>query len=338
MNIGTGIRRLAARNELYLLLVFIVMITVVSLVNPRFFSAENMFNVLRSYSFIGILSIGFLIVLISGGIDISFTATATVAQYVMAVLLVSQTDLPIILILAIPIVIGIVLGSINALLIHFLKAPSIIITIATLNAYYGILQFFSGGRWIYDFPDWFREFPKVLLIRFTTADGRSFGLSVLTGIWFAIVAIGFVLLKYTRIGRHIFAMGGNLEGARRAGLNIFGLRLFAYSSMGFVAGIGAIIHALNTQTVAPNALLGQEFDVLTAVVLGGASLFGGIGSVSGTLLGVGLVAFIKNALTIMRVPEYWHQVFIGLVLLISVSVTAIQRSIAQSRERKIDVG
>lgn len=337
MKIAPNLKRLFSSSELYLFLVIALIVTVVSQINPRFLSAENLFDLLRSYSFIGILSIGFLVVLISGGIDISFTATATVAQYILALMLVSNFDLPIIVILIIPIMAGTLLGSLNAILIHYLNAPSIIITIATLNAYYGILQFISKGRWIYNFPDWFRAFPNIILIKFVNQDGVTYGFSIMSAVWLLIAIAGFILLRYMRLGRYIYAKGGNLEGAKRAGLNIFRMRLFAYSFLGCIAGIGAIAHAMLTQTVAPNALLGQEFDVLTAVVLGGASIFGGSGSVIGSMLGVGLVALIKNALTLTRVPEYWHQVFIGLILMISVSITAIQSKIARSKKQVINV-
>lgn len=332
-----SIKRVLSRNEPYLLLVLVVLIVVVSILNPRFFSGENFFAILRTYSFIGILSIGFLIVLISGGLDISFTATATVAQYAMAVVLSSYHDIPIVVVIVLPIIIGAILGSVNAFLIHFLKAPSIIITIATLNAYYGILQFVSKGRWIYDFPQWFRAFPNIKLIQFVNENGAYYGLSIITAIWIVLLIGATFLLRYTVLGRNIYALGGNLEAARRGGLNVLRLRIFVYSFMGCMAGVGAIVHAMVTQTVAPNALLGQEFDVVTAVVLGGANIFGGAGTISGTLLGVCLVAVIKNALTIVRVPEYWHQAFIGGVLLLSVSITAIQAKLVRRKQRVIDV-
>lgn len=334
---SSGIKGAFNHNETYLLLVLIVLITVVSIINPRFLTGENFFAILRTYSFIGILSIGFLIVLISGGIDISFTATATVAQYLMAVVLAANPDVPIVFVILLPMIVGTLLGSMNAFLIHFLKAPSIIITIATLNAYYGILQFISKGRWIYDFPHWFRAFPKIILVRFVNDNGAYYGFSIITAIWFLFMISAAIMLRRTVLGRNIYSLGGNPEAAHRSGLNIFGLRLFAYSFMGFAAGVGAVIHAMVTQTVAPNALIGQEFDVLTAVVLGGASIFGGVGTVSGALLGVGLVAVIKNALTITRVPEYWHQVFIGGVLLISVAITATQSRLKSKRNRIINV-
>ena len=142
---------------------------------------------------------------------------------------------------------------------------------------------------------------------------------------------------YTTVGRKIYAMGGNIEAAKRAGLNILSLQFFVYCFMGFLAGLASIIQALLTQTVAPNAIMGRELDVIAAVVLGGASLAGGSGSLAGTLLGVALIAIVGNGLTLMRVSSYWQKVFVGFIIIISVSITALQRKAAQRRVSTIDV-
>lgn len=331
------ISKITSHNELILLFILVTVVLAIGQYSPKFLSAENFFDILRSSSFIGILSVGFLFVLISGGIDISFTATATVAQYIMASILTSHQDMPIVLVIIIPIVIGLMLGSLNALLIHFLKSPPIIISIASLNAYYGIIQFVSSGRWIYDFPDWFSQFPKILVISFENANGYRYGLSIFTLMWIFLALFGHILLKYTVLGRKLYAAGGNIEAAKRAGINIWLIRWFVYSFLGGLAGVGALIHALITQTVAPNAILGQEFDVVTAVVLGGALITGGSGSIIGTILGVLLVAVVKNGLTLMMVPSYWHQVFIGGILLISVIATATKTRHAAKKTGVVSV-
>ncbi|PID56275.1 sugar ABC transporter permease [candidate division KSB3 bacterium] len=329
--------RLSTRNEIYLLAVVVVISIIFTMWNPNFLTLENIFDMLRSSAFIGILSVGVLIVLVSGGIDISFTATATVAQYVMALVLIGHHDVHIGLVLLIPLLTGTALGMVNGGLIYYFKAPPIIITIATMSMYYGALQYCSGGEWLYNFPRWFRKFPKTLVLEFTNADGFRYGLSVLTLIWLALILVAFVLLRYTAFGRQIFAVGGNLEAARRSGINILKVYLFVYGFMGFLSGIGAIVHAWVTQTVAPNALIGQEFTVITSVILGGASIFGGFGTLSGTFLGVALVALLNNGLTLMQVPAYWQKVAIGFILIISVSVTALQHSFSTRRGHTVDV-
>ena len=332
-----GLTRIVSRNESYLFLILLVMVAVVSAVNPRFLTGRNGFQILRSAAFTGILSVGFLFVLIAGGLDISFTATATVAQYVMALTLASNPETPAIVAVLIPLLIGVLLGSVNAAMIHLLNAPSIIIAISNLNIYYGVLQMLSGGTWMYDFPRWFGEVGRGFIFSFVDENGAAYGMAYITLIWFFMACLGVFILRYTKLGRRLYALGGNLEAARRAGLNVFGLRIFAYAFLGFSAGVAGLVQALNTQTVAPNALVGREFDVVAAVVLGGADIFGGAGTVGGTLLGVALITVITNALTMLRVPAYWHQVIIGAVVLGSISVTSVKTLLAKRKERTIDV-
>ena len=335
---GGGGLKFAHRNEAYLSVILVVLIITVSLINPKFLTAGNVFQILKSYAYTGILSIGFLFVLIAGGLDISFTAVAAAAQYVMALILVSRPELPPLLVILVPLVIGVMLGSFNAFIVHKLGAPSIIVAIANLNIYYGVLQLVSGGQWIYDFPPWFQRAGRALVLQFTDSAGTTAGISVLTAVWIVLAAAAHLILKHLRLGRRLYALGGNLEAAHRGGLNILGLRLFAYGFLGFCAGSAGIVHALNTQTVAPNALVGREFDVVAAVVLGGAGIFGGTGTVGGVMLGTGLIAVITNALTILKVEAYWHQVFIGFVVLAGISITAVRTLLAGRRERTIDVG
>lgn len=319
------------RIEIYLIFVILFLSTILSLFNPDYLTLENLFDVLRSISFLGILAVGVLMVLISGGIDISFTATATVSQYIMALVIVNHSQLNIVIAFGIAIGIGFVLGAINACLIYYLKAPSIIITIATLNVYYSLLVFFSGGRWIYNFPKWFRNFARLNIFQLTTNEGIKIGFSFLTFIWLIIVVIAFIILKYTTLGRKIYAIGSNMEAAHRVGINIFSIQFFVYCFMGILAGVASVIQALLAQTVAPNAIMGRELDVIAAVVLGGASLFGGEGTLPGTLLGVALIAVMANGLTLMRVSSYWQKVAIGLIIIISVSINAYQRKMEKRR-------
>lgn len=321
-------------NEFYLILVILVLIIILSLTTEDFFSIENLFDILLSYSFLGIMAAGFLVVLISGGIDISFTATATVAQYVVAMFMLKHGGNWVMIFLMAS-AIGIALGAINAFLVHYLEVSAIIITISTLNIFYGILIFLSRGKWLYNFPDWFAE--EVSLYNFTMADGTVYSVSLPILVFFGVLIITGFLLNKTTIGRKIYALGGNLEAAKRMGFNILKLHVFVYCYLGLLAGIGAIVQAHIVQTVAPNAIVGRELEVVAAVVLGGASLAGGRGTLLGTILGVTLVAVMQNGLTILGVSSYWHKVFIGLVILVSVSITAYNRIRGEKRGAEIEI-
>ncbi len=320
-------KKLLQKHESYVFLAIILLTIVITALNRNFLTLENIFDILKSYSFIGIMSIGVLVVLISGGIDISFTAVATVGQYIMAVIITKYTG-NIFLAFAISIVIGMLLGLFNALLIHMFNIPTIIVTIGTLNIFYGLLIVFSGGRWIYNLPVWFARFAEIRVLTLINANGIPYGLSIITVIWIAVIAIAAFILRFTVLGRSLYAVGGcgfNKSPAQRAGINVFRIQIFVYTFMGFIAGIAGVIQALLVQTVAPNSIVGKELNVIAAVIVGGAGISGGTGTITGTILGVMLLAILSNGLTLMRVPSYWYDVVIGFVILLSVSASALQQ-------------
>ncbi len=334
---SSRLRRALNRPEPFLIIALATLIGLISAISPRFFSAENLFSIALSSSYTGIFAIGFLFVLITGGLDISFAAVATVAQYLTAMVMVADPTIPPVVVIALPLFVGVVLGAFNALVIHSLNAPAMIITIATQNLFYGVLQFASGGAWLYNFPDWFTRVPRFLVLSFVNERGVRYGLSIIIVIWLGVALVAAAILRGFKVGRRLYALGGSLEASRRAGIGILRHRMFAYCACGLTAGLAGLVHTFITQTVAPNTLVGHEFDVVAAVVLGGASIFGGTGSVGGTVLGVALIAVITNALTIMKVPNYWHQVFIGAVVLLSMSFAALSGRLAARGEKRINV-
>jgi len=329
-------KKLFSSYEAIVFVAIVILGAIITMVNPNFLTLENILDLLKSYSFVGILAIGVLFVLVSGGIDISFTATATVAMYIMAVIVNSYGG-NMFTVFLIASVVGIVLGTFNALLLHYFNIHSIIITIATLNIYYGLLTFFSGGKWIYSLPVWFREFAQLRVFTLSNPTGGQYGLSIVTVIWLGLLLIAWIILRFTLIGRGIYALGGNPVSAKRVGFNILRLQLFVYGFMGWLSGIAGVVLTLLVQSVAPNSIVGKELDVLAAVVLGGASLIGGVGTLGGTVLGVLLIATMNNAMTLMRIPAYWYDVFIGLIILISVSASAIQYKRKKSQKIAIEV-
>ena len=319
-------KKLFRQHETYVLLVIVAFSAIITAVNPSYLSMENLFDLLKGASLMGVFAIGMLFVLISGGIDLSFTAIATVSGYIIALALLNFGDhLNIVTIFLIAGGIGVLLGSFNAVIIHFFRIPSIITTIATLNIFYGVLTMVSRGKWLYGFPVWFGDLANIRLFTLYTPEGNPYGLSIVTVFWIVLALLGGFILRYTVLGRSIYAMGGSPASAERAGFNLLKLNLFVYSFIGLMAGFGSVIQALLVQTVAPNSLVGKEMDVIAAVVLGGASLAGGTGSITGTVLGVILITILGNGLTLMHVPSQWYDVVIGLVILVSVGVSAYRR-------------
>jgi simple sugar transport system permease protein len=311
--------RFRQTHEFRLLAVILALAVFLTLATPSFLTLQNLFDLLTSNAFVGILAAGLLVVLISGGIDISFAATASVAQYV-AMTLANAYGLDWFSVFAVACGVGVACGAINAVLIDSLKISSIIVTIATLNIFYGLLIFITGGKYIYSLPDWFSK--GIWWFEYIDSDKIPYGLNLQILVLVLAFVLTWILLNKTNVGRQIYAMGGNVDAARRLGFNIRRLTLLVYGYMGFMAGLASLVHAQLAQSVAPTVLVGKELDVLAAVVLGGASLMGGVGTVLGTVLGVLLLALMQNGLVLIGVSSYWSQFFVGAVILISVSSTA----------------
>ncbi|MDX1302925.1 ABC transporter permease [Photobacterium sp.] len=311
---------LIKRHEFYLAALIGLMVIGLGISSEDFLTLGNIFDMSVSSAILGIMACGLYVVLIAGGIDISFPATAAIAQYVMATYVLSIGGNFFIAFL-IAAAVGMLLGLINAVLVYKLKVPAIIITISTLNLFFGLLIYFSNGAWLYGFPDWFMD--GVEWFTFVGSDGYDYGLSLPIITLVAVVLFTSFLMSKTRLGRQIYAMGGNADAASRIGINLFGIHLFVYGYMGALAGIASVVQTQITQSVAPNSLMGFELTVLAAVVLGGTSMTGGKGTLMGVVLGVALLAIMKNGLTLLGVPSYWHAVVTGLIIVFSISMTAL---------------
>jgi simple sugar transport system permease protein len=327
--------RVARSTEVYLVGVLLVLSVVLFLLNPKFATLENIFDVLRNNSFLGIVALGELVVLISGGIDVSFTAIATVAQYVMGVLITRYAVESVFLAFLIPIPIGIALGAFNAFLVNRTRVHPVIITISNLNVFYGLLMVISKGKWIYGFPAPFRDFARLKVLTLVSEKGVDYGLSIFTVVWFLIAVVTWLILQYLPIGRKVYALGGNSEAARRAGFDIFRIQLFVYCYIGFLSGLAGFVHAELNQMIQPNAIVGRELDVLAAAILGGASVFGGAGSPLGVVLGVLFIAFVKNGLILMKASAYWHQVIMGFIIVLAATLSAYQQNLERKRRKGV---
>lgn len=324
-----SLARLIGQHEFWLGVLVVALAVGLTIRTDEFFTLGNLTDVATSYAILGILACGLFVVLISGGIDISFPAMTAIAQYAMASWVIAHGG-NFVLALALAMAVGLLLGLINGFLVYWLRVPAIIITIATLNLFYGLLVYATKGTWLYGFPDWFMN--GVNWFTFTGADGYDYGLTLPLICLGATIIFTAVLMNYTRLGRQIYAMGGNRDAASRLGLNLLKLHFYVYGYMGILAGVAAVVQAQITQSVAPNSLFGYELTVLAAVVLGGTSMSGGRGTLIGTLLGVILLAFLQNGLTLLGVSSYWHTVFSGAIILVSISATAWHEKRKLARE------
>ena len=317
-------KRLLRRNETLVAVTLIVLCLVIGLNNPTFFTVGNLFTLLRSSIVTGIFAMGVLIVIISGGIDVSFTAIGIFALYAtVKLMLYFAPEASIWLGFLIAALIGLGLGLINAFFIAQFKLPTLIVTLGTLSMFHGFLLFAIGNQIIRDVPPALTEFARATLLQIPQERGIA-NLHPAIFLVIAIVIIVWLLLNYTMLGRGIYALGGAPEAAERAGFNVTRIQYFIYGSVGLLSGIAGMTFGALARQANPQDLVGSELNVIAAVVLGGAYLTGGRGTVLGTLLGVILVVIANNSLILIGVPTVWQRVVIGLIILIGTGIPAIQ--------------
>jgi len=318
--------KLSRNPEWFTGALIVVTCVIVGAINPRFFQLATLFDLLHSATTMSLFALGTLVVLASGGIDVSFTAIGAFTMYAITKAVFAWwPDAPFALILVVGAVGGIVLGVINGVLVHRLKAPSLIVTIGTQYLYRGILLTFVGTTFFMNIPHSMDHFGRIPLFFYHTADGLRAVLPVSVVALVLAAVVTWWLLNRTMMGRGVYAMGGSLAIAERLGYNLRAIHLFVFGYTGMLAGIAGILHVSNNRLANPFDLVGTELDVIAAVILGGARITGGTGTVAGTLLGVVLVTLINSVLILVGVPSTWQKVIIGAFILIAGTLFALQR-------------
>lgn len=317
-----------SRTETSLALVIVTFAVVFSFSSPYFLTLSNAVDLIEAYSVTTILAAGVFVVLVSGGVDISFAAVASVTQYVAGIAAVKY-GVPALPAIALACVLGALLGCVNALLTYYLDVASIIVTIATSSIFYALLIHFTGGSEIYNLPEWWTD--RIVFLRFETTSGDFARITLPTVIMVGVVVLTHFLMSNTNVGRQTYALGGNPEAANRVGIRILRLQLLVYGYLGFLSGLAGFVQAHRVHQIVPTAMFGTELRVLAVAILGGASLVGGLGSMSGVVLGVLLLAILQNGLNLLGVSPYFFNVVIGLAILISISMTAITQRRARRR-------
>ena len=288
----------------------LIIMFLVRLVTPRFLSVTNMINLFQTVSLVGIMAIGMAMVIITGSIDLSVAFLVSFVACMTATLLRLKvlndfTALPFGLFL------GLFCGVINGVLIAKTKAEAFILTLATMCVFQGCALVAANGN-VVTIGSNFNWFGT---IRF----GRI-PIQTVIFVFFAIIAT--LIMRYTKFGRRIYAIGGNSEAAFLAGINVNFYKFLVFSINGFLCGATAMLVLSKLSAANFNMASGYEMEAITACVVGGVSLSGGRGNIIGTFLGVMLTGVISNALNLMMVPIFYHRIIIGVVLLIAVVLRA----------------
>ncbi len=312
-------------NEFIVFLILIALSIVVGAINPAFFTISTLFDTLRASIVYFIMAFGLLPIIIAGGVDISFVAIAAVSSYATHMFLISRGyQGGILLYFVIATILGLLGGLLNAFLVTRFKLQIFDVSLATFTMWYGFNLFFVGATANFDLPKpTVGYYEKFLIIAKDPVVGQT-GLHV--SILYVIVIGLFIwwFLKYTTIGRGVYAIGGNREVAVRSGFNVNRIFMIIFGIMGMLAAIAGVTQAFLNRFFNPVVFIGNPLDVIAAIILGGAAITGGRGTVIGTALGVLLIQLINKALILTGIPVEWQKFVVGLILIIFTSLPAIQ--------------
>lgn len=285
----------------------IVVCIVFSIASPDFLTFNNLFNIISQTTVTAVIAIGMTFVIISAGIDLSVGSTAALGG-MLGTLIISRTNVSWPLGVLGGTLVGGGIGLVNGLLITKARLSPFITTLGMMSAARGLVYLSTGAVAVYSLPDSFA------LLGEGSIDGISIPLIVLV----VVAVLAYFLLTRTRLGRHTYAIGSNPEAARLSGISIAFTLIVIYVLQGLLAGFGGMIASSRVVSGQPNFGIGLELDVIAATVIGGASLFGGQGTIIGTLIGAFLIAVIRNGAVLLNINEFYQEVIIGSVIWLAV--------------------
>lgn len=305
------------------IIVFIVIISIVIGVrNPRFLTWGNIHDMLIDTSALAVVAVGMMLVLVTGGIDLSTESVLALVGMVSGIMVRDNPHLSPLLMLFFGLVFGALLGSITGLIVAKGKVLPIIATLSMMYVYRGITFIVSGGRWVsaHEMPESFKAM----------ATGRLLGISNLITIVLVVYVFFYYFVNHTRMGREIYAVGSNLEAAGVIGINTVFTTWLVYVISGALSGLGGVMWVARYASAQNDTASGFVLTVVAACVLGGVSIAGGVGTIPGVFLGAITIGIINNALPMIRVSPFWKMALQGVIILVAAVVNAL---ITQSAER-----
>lgn len=316
-------RKLFRRTEFYVGVALVALCAVIELRSGQFLTGNNLVDLARSLIVPAIFCVGEMLVLISGGIDVSFPAIASVSMFVVSKHM-EWYQGSVALHLLVGTLLGLAMGSVNGFLIAKYKFNAFLVTLGTASVYTGVL-FGALAAKKYPVPEPMYNLGKAGLF---TARNETLGITSTmpaTALFFvAVLVLAWFLLRRTMLGRGIYAVGGDAVAAERAGFNIFRIQMFIYCFVGALAGFMGVVRACMMLNCNPTTLNGMELTCIAACVLGGASLTGGKGTLSGVMLGIALITVMSTSLILLGIPTYWQKVFTGLIIIVGTGMSAYQ--------------
>lgn len=286
---------------------FVALAVILALASPAFRTLSNIENILQQISVNGIIAIGMTMVIITAGIDLSVGSVLALSAVVATSFAHPDTH-PLLVPILLGVLTGLACGTINGILIAKKRLAPFIVTLGMMTVARGMALVYTGGRPVINLSDSYDEIG-----------GGAIGPVPFPAlIFFAAVLLGVFILHFTRFGRYIYAVGGNELAAKVSGVNTDGVLIGVYALAGALAGVAGIVLSSRITSGPPATGAGSELDAIAAVVIGGTSLSGGVGSIAGTIIGVLIIGLMNNGLDLLNVSSYWQQIVKGLIIVIAV--------------------
>jgi ribose transport system permease protein len=313
-SLGAIFRRIFAVPEIGVLIPFLGFVLIFYFINPAFLSPASVTTMLRAMSFVGVIAIGQTFLLISGAFDLSVGAVAGLSGIICSYAMVNM-NLPVPVAVLMGLATGALVGLANSFVVLKLGVPAFIATLGMMNIAKGITYLISKGYTIYPLPESVQQFG--------TAEPFNISWSFFIFVILAVVA-GFVLSR-TTYGRKLYAVGGNQEVARLAGINPAAIQLSGFVLVGMCASLSGMLMMSRIVTGSPTVGLGWEMNVISGAVIGGVSLFGGSGSIPGAVIGLLTMQVVTSGLVVVKVDPYWQTIAVGLIMIVAVAVDILRR-------------
>jgi ribose/xylose/arabinose/galactoside ABC-type transport system permease subunit len=313
-------RRILGTQEGVLLLLLVALVAIVGTINPRFVSERNVLDVLNANAFIAVAAIGMTMIIVTGNIDISVGAAIGVLVTLSgnAAVGLAETGLPLVLVNGIawtvPILGGMAIGAFNGFFVAYLKIPAIVVTLGTFSILAGGLILLWGGQTISGLPD-----------GYSLAQEDWIGIPTPIWIMIALTVLAFLWMRFSRTGRSQYAVGGNAEAARLSGLDTRRIIMTTFIMAGATTGVAAMLFATQFNVLQSVATPALELQIITASVVGGVSILGGVGTVIGSTLAALLIRAIGSAMVFVDVSPFWLRAVLGVLILATVLADVLRR-------------
>ncbi|MFA6682584.1 MAG: ABC transporter permease, partial [Sphaerochaeta sp.] len=329
--------KLSRRNEPYVFLVLMLLCVLIEIRSGQFFSSNNLVDIASAFAVPGLFAIGAFMVIISGGIDVSFPALASLSVYATTKFLLDVNyQGGVWLAILIALALGAILGAFNGLFIGYFRLPALIVTLGSSSVFKGIMQGALNSKQLTVIPIGMKNFgTSSLFIAKNPVSGLTSRMPVAILAFLIVLFLVYFLMRYTMFGRGLYGIGGSEISAHRAGFGVRNTKFIMYVMVGMIASLAGVMRVCMMQQAHPTNMLGMEMNIIAGVVLGGTAITGGRGTLLGCMLGTLLIVIVENSLILIGVPTSWKSVFTGLLIIIGTGVSAYQVS-RMNRVRSVE--